>query len=255
MYNFDVIIKNANMFSIMIPQNATQPSHRCINFLATTRWKTAPKQDDGSRADKMATRPPRNVSFIIIIRRILRECSLLIECLPAEKDLFSNDHYKISCNSPPPLVLHASSAFRSASGLPVWDLRERTRLFLGFLGPAEGRGGFEGGLKTREKGPPRTPNIGENKTISGKMIARGSQALETGRATRAEPRAIRRTPRACYFLLGPFFFFCAAFWLDPTWNFGLKWLVEFVCNFTREPLKSRWWTEIYSEYESIYSLL
>lgn len=115
--------------------------------------------------------------------------------------------------------------------------------------------GFRGGLKTREKGPPRTPNIGENKTISGKMIARGSQALETGRATRAEPRAIRRTPRACYFLLGPFFFFCAAFWLDPTWNFGLKWLVEFVCNFTREPLKSRWWTEIYSEYESIYSLL
>lgn len=163
MYNFDVIIKNANMFSIMIPQNATQPSHRCINFLPTTRWKTAPKQDDGSRADKMATRPPRNVSFIIIIRRILRECSLLIECLPAEKDLFSNDHYKISCNSPPPLVLPASSAFR--------DCRRTTRvrppgensIVLGFLGPAEGRGGFEGGSKHAKKGPQEHPTLAKIK--------------------------------------------------------------------------------------------
>lgn len=163
MYNFDVIIKNANMFSIMIPQNATQPSHRCINFLATTRWKTAPKQDDGSRADKMATRPPRNVSFIIIIRRILRECSLLIECLPAEKDLFSNDHYKISCNSPPPLVLPASSAFRSASGLPVSDLRERTRLFLGSWDLLTGEGDLRGGSKHAKKGPQEHPTLAKIK--------------------------------------------------------------------------------------------
>lgn len=160
MYNFDVIIKNANMFSIMIPQNATQPG-ASISSQRPAEKRLPNKTTDGSRADKMATRPPRNVSFIIIIRGILRECSLLIECLPAEKDLFSNDHYKISCNSPPPLVL--LPPFRDCQGDYPCETSGRELDCSWVLGTCYREGDFEGGSKHAKKGPQEHPTLAKIK--------------------------------------------------------------------------------------------